>query len=65
MNALEIEATHYFLNKFTGKGEELAKDFIKIFKSFEQSLNNISQDNKELDDLRKDLAAAQQGIEAV
>lgn len=65
MSALEIEATHYFLNKFTSKGDSLAKDFIKIFKSFEQSLNNISQDNKELDDLRKDLAAAQQGIEAV
>jgi glutaredoxin 2 len=65
MSALEIEATHYFLNKFTGKGDSLAKDFIKIFKSFEQSLNNIGQDNKELDDLRKDLSAAQQGIEAV
>jgi hypothetical protein len=65
MTALEIEATHYFLNRFTGKGDGLAKDFIKIFKSFEQSLSNISQDNKDLDDLRKDLAAAQQGIEAV
>lgn len=62
MNALEIEATHYFLNKFTGKGKSLANDFIRIFKSFEQALTNISMDNKELDDLKKDLAAAQQGL---
>lgn len=63
MNALEIEATHYFLNKFSGKGKALANDFIRIFKSFEQALTNISLDNKELDDLKKDLAAAQQGLE--
>lgn len=64
MNALEIEATHYFLNKFSGKGKFLANDFIRIFKSFEQALTNISMDNKELDDLKKDLAAAQQGLES-
>lgn len=63
MNALEIEATHYFLNKFSGKGKSLANDFIRIFKSFEQALTNISMDNKELDDLKKDLSAAQQGLE--
>lgn len=63
MGALEIEATHYFLNKFSGKGKELAAKFIKIFKSFEQALNGIGQDNKELEDLRKELAAAQQGLE--
>lgn len=64
MNALEIEASHYFLNKFSGKGKSLAKDFIRIFKAFEQSLTNISMDNKELDDLKKDLAAAQQGLKS-
>jgi hypothetical protein len=64
MNALEIEATHYFLNKFSGQGKSLASDFIRIFKAFEQSLTNISLDNKELDDLKKDLAAAQQGLES-
>lgn len=64
MSALEIEATHYFLNKFSGKGKSLANDFIRIFKAFEQSLTNISLDNKELDDLKKDLAAAQQGLES-
>lgn len=64
MSALEIEATHYFLNKFSGKGKSLANDFIRIFKSFEQALTNISMDNKELDDLKKDLAAAQQGLES-
>ena len=63
MTALEIEATHYFLNKFSGKGKSLANDFIRIFKSFEQALTNISMDNKELDDIKKDLAAAQQGLE--
>jgi hypothetical protein len=64
MNALEIEASHYFLNKFSGKGKSLANDFIRIFKAFEQSLTNISLDNKEFDDLKKDLAAAQQGLES-
>jgi len=64
MNALEIEATHYFLNKFSGQGKSLANDFIRLFKAFEQSLTNISLDNKELDDLKKDLAAAQQGLES-
>jgi|694.fasta_scaffold97393_2 hypothetical protein len=64
MNALQIEATHYFLNKFSGKGNLLASKFIKVFKSFEQALGGISQDNKELDDLRKELAAAQQGLES-
>ncbi len=29
MNALEIEATHYFLNKFSGQGKSLASDFIE------------------------------------
>lgn len=64
MGALEIEATHFFLNKFTGKGKSLANDFIRIFKSFEQALTNISLDNKELEDLKKDLVAAQQGLES-
>ena len=62
MSSLEIEASHYFLNKFEGKGRSLALGFINLFKSFEQALSNISQDNKDLADLKKELAGAQQGL---
>lgn len=61
--ALEIEASHYFLNKFEGKGEKEAKDFISMIKAFEESLSLIREDNQSLEKIKKELAAAQQGIE--
>jgi hypothetical protein len=64
LGALTIEASHYFLNRYESTGTENAQGFIDLFKKIEQALSNISQDNKNLDDLKKDLAAAQQGITA-
>ena len=65
LNALTIEASHYFLNRYESTGSEYAASFIDLFKRLEQALSGISQDNKDYDDLKKDLAAAQQGLEAV
>lgn len=60
---LEIEASHYFLMKWNGKGEDGISDFISLWKTFEESLTLIQQDNLVLKDLEKQLAAAEQGIE--
>jgi hypothetical protein len=60
---LEIEASHYFLMKWNGKGEDGISDFISLWKTFEESLTLIQQDNIVLKDLEKQLAAAEQGIE--
>ena len=65
LNALTIEASHYFLNRFESSGSRVAESFIDLFKKLEQALSAVSQDNKDLEDLNKDLAAAQQGLEAV
>jgi hypothetical protein len=60
---LEIEASHYFLMKWNGKGSSEIGDFISLWKTFEESLTLIQQDNIVLKDLEKQLAAAEQGIE--
>jgi len=65
LNALTIEASHYFLNRYESTGSSNAESFIDLFKKLEQALSAVSQDNKDLEDLNKDLAAAQQGLEAV
>jgi hypothetical protein len=65
LNALTIEASHYFLNRYESKGSSDAEKFIDLFKKLEQALSAVSQDNKDLEDLNTDLAAAQQGLEAV
>lgn len=65
LNALTIEASHYFLNRYESSGSDNAESFIDLFKKLEQGLSLVSQDNKDLEDLNKDLAAAQQGLEAV
>jgi hypothetical protein len=65
LNALTIEASHYFLNRYESKGSDDAEKFIDLYKKLEQALSSVSQDNKDLEDLNKDLAAAQQGLEAV
>jgi hypothetical protein len=65
LNALTIEASHYFLNRYESSGSDNAESFIDLFKKLEQALSSVSQDNKDLEDLNKDLAAAQQGLEAV
>ena len=62
MGALPIEATHYFLNKVKGKGLTEASNFIELYRSFDQALNDVKSDNQILQDLEKKLAAAMQGI---
>jgi hypothetical protein len=49
--------------KWSGKGEAEINDFIALWKTFEETLALIQQDNIVLKDLEKQLAAAEQGIE--
>jgi hypothetical protein len=63
MKALEIEASHYFLSKYTAKGKERAENFMRVYKSLDQALINVRLDNKSYDELAKELSAAQQGLE--
>lgn len=60
---LEVEASHYFILKWSGKGEKEINDFISLWKTFEETLMLIHQDNNKLKDLEKELSAAEQGIE--
>lgn len=61
---LEVEASHYFLNKYEGRGEENAELVKTLLDSLERTLSLIGEDNKELKDLELKIKAAQQGIEA-
>ncbi len=61
---LEVEASHYFLNKYEGKGENNAELVKTLLDSLERTLSLIGEDNKELKDLELKIKAAQQGIEA-
>jgi hypothetical protein len=60
---LEVEASHYFLMKWEGKGASEVKDFISLWKTFEETLALIQQDNAVVKDLEQQLAAAEQGLE--
>lgn len=60
---LEVEASHYFILKWSGKGASEVKDFISLWKTFEETLMLIQQDNIVVKDLEQQLAAAEQGIE--
>jgi hypothetical protein len=61
--SLEVEASHYFINKMEGKGQKYAKEFVALIKSFEETLSLIQEDSKKAEHMKKELAAAQQGIE--
>ena len=65
LNSLPLEATHYFLSKAKGKGLKEAENFISIFKPIAVALEEVKKDAGIIQNLEKDLAAAQQGIEAV
>jgi hypothetical protein len=65
LNALPLEATHYFLSKTKGKGLKEAQRFISLYKPFSIALDEIKKDAAEIQSVEKDLAAAQQGIEAI
>jgi len=60
---LEVEASHYFILKWVGKGAEEIETFVSLWKTFEETLALIQQDNMVLKDLEQQLAAAEQGIE--
>lgn len=65
LEALPLEATHYFLSKTKGKGLKQAESFISLYKPFSMALEEVKKDAAAVQDLEKELAAAQQGIEAV
>ncbi len=60
---LEVEASHYFLMKWNGKGSKEVDLFISLWKTFEESLILIQQDNAKMEELKKELSAAEQGLE--
>jgi hypothetical protein len=59
---LEIEASHYFLMKWEGQGSKEVDQFISLWKTFEESLILVQQDNMKKNNLEKELAAVSQGI---
>lgn len=59
---LEVEASHYFIMKWSGKGSTEVNDFITLWKTFEETLALIQQDNSVVKDLEQQLAAAEQGL---
>jgi hypothetical protein len=61
-NNLAVEASHYFLNRWEGKGLKEAETVSSLLKTFSNTLNLIHQDNTTVKDLEKQLAAAEQGI---
>ncbi len=62
LGALPLEASHYFLSKSKGTGLNSAENFIKMYKVFDQALNDAKTDASSIKDLEKQLAAAIQGI---
>ena len=60
---LEVEASHYFVLKMEGQGIKEINSFVSLWKTFEETLALIQQDNLVVKDLEKQLAAAEQGIE--
>lgn len=62
-NNLEVEASHYFILKMEGNGESKIENFISLWKTFEETLVLIQQDNMVVKDLEQQLAAAEQGLE--
>jgi hypothetical protein len=61
---LVIEATHYFLNRWEGKGVKQASIVNDLINTFSETLTMVHQDNLLIKDFEKEIAAAEQGIEA-
>jgi hypothetical protein len=59
---LEIEASHYFIMRWNGTGSKDIDQFIALWKTFEESLILVQQDNMRKNNIEKELAAASQGI---
>ena len=62
IEALPLEATHYFISKTKGKGLEEAQKFISLYKPFSIALEEVKKDAEAIKSLEKDLVAVQQGI---
>jgi hypothetical protein len=60
---LEVEASHYFILKWESKGAKEIYDFVTLWKTFEETLAVVHQDNAKMEELKKQLQAAEQGIE--
>lgn len=63
LQALPLEAIHYFLSKKKGKGLQEAVTFLDMWKPIDLALQSAKNDAVEIKDLEKELAAAEQGIE--
>lgn len=63
MSALELQAAHYFLNKFEGAGVHKAKELMTILLPIEEAIVQLSKDTQELQDLNKQLTALEQQID--
>lgn len=62
LNALPLEASHYFISKRSGTGLEEAKKFLSLVKPLEVALEIAKSDAQEIQGFERELAAAQQGI---
>jgi hypothetical protein len=62
LEALPLEATHYFLSKVRGKGMKEAQHFISTYKPISIALEEVKKDAEAIQSIEKDLVAAQQGI---
>lgn len=63
MNNLHIEATHYFLNKYEGKGDSLVDSYLELMENMNAALQLVGADNQKTREIEKELAAAQQGLD--
>jgi glycosyltransferase involved in cell wall biosynthesis len=53
MSSLTLEASHYFISKSRGKGLDEAKNFIKLYKPIDIALNDVKEDNRNIEEIRK------------
>lgn len=63
MEALPLEATHYFISKSRGKGLREAEKFLDLYKPFSIALEEVKKDAEAVKSLEKDLVAVQQGLD--
>jgi hypothetical protein len=62
MGALPLEASHYFISKAKGNGVTSARNFVSLYKAFDQALTDTKQDAAVIKNLEQQLNAAMQGI---
>lgn len=63
LTSLHIEATHYFLGKYEGKGSDFIDSYVDLYRNIEAAKQLTTSDNIKLATLEKELTAAQQGLE--